>query len=100
MRIPSILAVAAIVASGASFAADNAAIDLQQQQAAPARSRAEVIAETKEALAAGEIKNGPLANMYDAISPAPEQTAIARRAPARKDGDKIDVATAPANARK
>ncbi len=96
MLTKQVFVIATLLASGAAFAADTVNIDL----ASPATgTRAAVAAETARALAAGEIKHGPLVEMYALVSPAaaPDQR-LAQRAPARKDGD-TRVASAPATAK-
>jgi hypothetical protein len=98
MRTKHLFALVALFASGASFAADTIAVDLSQ--GAAARSRADVAAETRRALAAGEIKNGPLAGMYDVVTPGAATQALAQQGgPARKDVD-TQVAAVQSTAKK
>jgi hypothetical protein len=84
---------AALFASSAAFAADTISIDVSRP--AGTLSRAEVAAEAERALAAGEIKNGPLADFYTLVSPATVLAdRLAKQAPVRKDSD-TRVASAP-----
>lgn len=99
MLTKQIVAIATLFAAAAASAADTVPSDLLQQQQSGVRSRAEVAQETRQALAAGEIKHGPLADMYAAVSPAPAAPALAQRS--KKEGEaKVDLASAPASVKK
>ncbi len=96
MSIKQFFALTALIASSAAFAADTVNIDLSTQAT---RSREAVAAETARALAAGEIKNGPLVEMLALIEPAPNRAMAQQTAPARKDAD-TQVAALPTTSKK
>jgi hypothetical protein len=86
MLTKQIVVLAALFASSAAFAADTISIDVSRP--AGTLSRAEVAAEAERALAAGEIKNGPLADLYSLVEPAaPANQGLAKQNPVRKDND-------------
>ncbi len=95
MLTKQVFALAALLASSATFAFEPISIDVRRP--AGTLTRAEVAAETERALAAGEIKNGPLVDLYALVEPARAQTQ--QTASTRKDAD-IRVASAPGNTRK
>src|SRR4051812_16801508 len=98
MSIKQVFAFAALVASSATFAADTISIDINRP--AGSLTRAEVAAEAERALAAGEIRNGPLADLYSLVEPAAPARALAQqKAPARKDAD-TQVASLPTASKK
>lgn len=87
----------ALLQTSVARAADVNAPDLSPQAAQS--SRAQVAQETERALAAGEIKNGPLVELYTLVEPQPVRLIAQQTLPARKDMD-TRVAAAPANPKK
>ncbi len=97
MLTKQVFALAALIASSATFAADTISVDVSRP--AGTLSRAEVAAETERALAAGEIKNGPLVDLYALVEPAQGRAPVQQMAAARKDAD-TRLASVPSNTRK
>jgi hypothetical protein len=96
MLTKHLFAIATLFAGSAAFAADPISVDINRP--AGTLTRAEVAAEAERALAAGEIKNGPLADLYSLVEPAPART-VAQTASVRKEAD-TRVASAQSNTRK
>lgn len=87
----------ASLSAGAALAADVNAVDVSAK--AGQASRTQVAQETERALAAGEIKNGPLAEFYTLVEPQPSRLIAQQTLPVRKDTD-TRVAAAPVNTKK
>lgn len=97
MLTKQVFALAALFASSAAFAADTISVDISRP--AGTLSRAEVAAETERALAAGEIRNGPLADLYSLVEPAQGRALAAQTASSRSNAD-TRLASAQSNTRK
>jgi hypothetical protein len=92
MLTKQVFAIAALFATSAAFAADPISVDISRP--AGSLTRAEVAAEAERALAAGEIKNGPLTDLYSLVEPASGRVYAQQVASARKNAD-TRVASAP-----